>query len=72
MNVITSTIDANFVYGASKDWADKLRTFRGGLLKSNPIHRNMGLKDLLPPKLESPEVGCIRPDNSTYCFLAGK
>lgn len=72
MNVITSTLDANFIYGASKDTADKLRTFNGGLLKSNPVHRHIGLKDLLPPKLESPDAGCVRPDNNSYCFLAGK
>lgn len=71
MNIITSTLDANFVYGASKETADKLRTFSGGLLKSNPVHRHIGLKDLLPPKLESPDAGCSRPNNDSYCFLAG-
>ena len=72
MNTITSVLDANFVYGSSKDTADRLRTFQGGLLASNPINRHLGLKDLLPPKLESPDAGCKdRPNNDTYCFLAG-
>ena len=72
MNTITSTLDANFIYGASKETAGKLRLFRGGLLKSNAEHRHLGLKDLLPPKLESPDAGCVRPNNDSYCFLAGK
>lgn len=71
MNTITSILDANFVYGASKESADKLRTFQGGFLASNPENRHLGLKDLLPPKLESPDSGCVRPNNDTYCFMAG-
>lgn len=71
MNTITSILDANFIYGASKESADKLRTFQGGYLASNPENRHLGLKDLLPPKLESPDSGCVRPNNDTYCFMAG-
>lgn len=71
MNTITSTLDANFIYGSSKETADKLRLFNGGLLKSNSEHRHLGLKDLLPPKLDSPDAGCARPNNDSYCFLAG-
>ena len=71
LNTITHVLDANMVYGASKETADKLRTFRGGLLRSNVQLRGRGLKDLLPPKLDSPDAGCARPDKDTYCFLAG-
>ena len=71
LNTLTSVVDASFVYGASKERADKLRAFKGGLLNSNPVHRAIGLKDLLPPKLESPDVGCIRPNKDVYCFFAG-
>lgn len=71
MNTITSILDANFIYGASKETADSLRSFQGGLLASNPENRHLGLKDLLPPKLTSPDAGCVRPNNDTYCFLAG-
>ena len=71
MNIITSTLDANFIYGSSKETADKLRRFQGGLLKTNSAHHHLGLKDLLPPKLESPDAGCVRPNKDSYCFLAG-
>lgn len=71
MNIITSTLDANFVYGSSKETADKLRRFQGGLLKTNSANHHLGLKDLLPPKLESPDAGCVRPNKDVYCFLAG-
>ncbi|KAK4036552.1 hypothetical protein OUZ56_028603 [Daphnia magna] len=71
MNIITSTLDANFIYGSSKETADKLRRFQGGLLKSNSANHHLGLKDLLPPKLESPDAGCVRPNRDSYCFLAG-
>jgi len=71
LNSITSVLDANFVYGSSKEMSRKLRRFSGGLLKSNPVHRDKGLKDLLPPKLEDPDAGCFRPNKDTYCFLAG-
>ena len=71
MNSITSVLDANFVYGPSKEMADKLRTFKGGLLRSNPLHRDKGLKDLLPPKTENPDSGCVRSHKDVFCFLAG-
>jgi hypothetical protein len=64
-------LDANFVYGSSKETADKLRRFQGGLLKTNSANHHLGLKDLLPPKLESPDAGCVRPNKDVYCFLAG-
>lgn len=72
MNGITSFLDASFIYGSSKETANKLRSFRGGLLKSNSELRHLGLKDLLPPKLENPDAGCPRPNKDTYCFTAGE
>ena len=71
LNTITHVLDANMVYGASKETADKLRTFRGGLLRSNVQRRGRGLKDLLPLKTENPDDGCIRATPDTYCFQAG-
>ena len=71
LNSITSVIDANFIYGSSKEMANKLRAFSGGLLRSNSVHRHKGMKDLLPPKLEDPDAGCFRPNKDTYCFMAG-
>lgn len=71
LNLISSVIDANFIYGSDKETADGLRTLKGGLLKSTPMFREHGLKDLLPLKLENPDDGCIRATPDTYCFMAG-
>lgn len=71
LNLITSTLDANFIYGSDKETADNLRTFEAGRLKSSPIFKDFGLKDLLPLKTENPDDGCIRATPDTYCFQAG-
>ncbi|XP_063586936.1 uncharacterized protein LOC134764285 [Penaeus indicus] len=71
INQITSYIDANWVYGSNEDTANRIRLHRGGLMKSLPVFREYGMKDLLPLKLEEPEEGCIRPNNDVYCFDAG-
>ena len=70
-NSVTSHLDANFVYGSDQETAKKLRTFRGGLLKSNPVFRSRGLKDLLPSKVQDPDGGCPRPSRDVFCFEAG-
>lgn len=70
-NAVTSYIDANFVYGSDEETAASLRAFRGGLLRSNPHFRNRGLKDLLPPKTDNPDDGCMRPNRDLHCFIAG-
>jgi hypothetical protein len=72
LNLISSVLDANWIYGTDKETADNLRTFKGGLLKSTPMFRQHGLKDLLPLKLDNPDDGCIRATPDTYCFMAGK
>ena len=71
LNLITSTLDANFIYGSDKETADGLRTFKGGLLRSSQIFKDFGLKDLLPQKTENPDDGCIRATPETFCFMAG-
>lgn len=68
---MTSFLDASFVYGSSEETAAKLRTFRGGLLKSNTALRSLGLKDLLPSKTDDPDAGCKRPSRDMFCFVAG-
>ncbi|KAK2721110.1 hypothetical protein QYM36_003402 [Artemia franciscana] len=68
---ITSVIDMNFAYGSSKGRADRLRLFEGGLMKTLPVFRKYGLKDLLPIRLKTPDDGCIRPAKDVYCFQAG-
>lgn len=68
-NTVTSILDAGFVYGTDEEKSRKLRVFRGGLLKSNSMHRDKGLKDLLPPNLD--EKACKRDGERFDCFLAG-
>lgn len=71
-NTVTSVLDASFVYGSDGKTLHKVRLFEGGLLESNPLHRDKGLKDLLPPNHENPDAGCKRPHrDSPSCFLAG-
>ncbi|XP_046396972.1 peroxidase-like [Ischnura elegans] len=70
-NLLTSYIDANFIYGSSVRVSDSLRTLQGGLLATLPIFRRLGLRDLLPLKLNFPDDGCIRPNKDVFCFLAG-
>ncbi|KAG8238572.1 hypothetical protein J437_LFUL017508 [Ladona fulva] len=69
-NLITSYIDANFLYGSSVRVADSLRTLQGGTMSTLPIFRRLGLRDLLPLKLTFPDDGCIRPSKDIFCFLA--
>ena len=71
-NLLSSYLDANFVYGTDPRMGSKLRLGKYGLLKSLPIFKDMGLKDLLPLKLEDPDDGCIRKNPDLFCFLAGK
>lgn len=37
----------------------------------NPAFANLGMKELLPMKLNIPDEGCIRSNNSQYCFESG-
>ncbi|KAB7497579.1 Chorion peroxidase [Armadillidium nasatum] len=71
INTVPSYIDGNWVYGSSLEVANRLRLHKGGLLKSLPVFREFGLKDLLPLKLVDPDDGCIRPSTDLYCFDAG-
>ena len=70
-NTVTSYLDASFVYGTSEETASSLRTNSCGLLKTNPVLRKLGLKDLLPPKLDKPDIGCKRLSRDLFCFEAG-
>ena len=72
LNLITSVLDANWIYGTDKATSDSLRTHAGGRMVTTPVFRDYGLKDLLPRKLENPDDGCIRATPETFCFLAGK
>jgi hypothetical protein len=70
-NTATAYIDANFVYGSDVRLADELRLLKGGLLKTLPAFSDLGLKDLMPLKLQFPDDGCVRSSPDIYCFLAG-
>ncbi|CAG7818255.1 unnamed protein product [Allacma fusca] len=70
-NTISSYLDANFAYGSTPELGKQLRVGKYGLLKSLPVFHEYGLKPLLPPKIEEPEDGCIRPNGDVFCFLAG-
>lgn len=71
MNVVSSYLDASFVYGIDEERARELRTMKGGQLKSNAMNRHKGMKDLLPPKMKDPDAGCKRPNKDVFCFMAG-
>ena len=66
-----SVIDLSPLYGPSEEKAKNLRTYEGGRMRSLPVFREHGLKDLHPLKMEKPDEGCIRPSRDVYCFLAG-
>ena len=71
MMQITSVIDANVVYSNEPDTLDELRAYEGGLMKTLPVFRDLGLMDLLPLSLEDPDEGCIRPSEDVFCFKTG-
>jgi len=70
-NQITSVMDAGTVYSNVPDTLEDLRSFQGGLMKTLPVFRDLGLQDLLPLSLEDPDTGCIRPSEEVYCFRTG-
>ena len=70
-NEISSLLDCGTVYSNEDETLEKLRSFKGGLLKMLPVFQEFNMKDLLPLKLEEPDEGCIRPSEDVYCFLAG-
>ncbi|XP_064480134.1 chorion peroxidase-like [Ornithodoros turicata] len=71
INILTHSIDANFIYGSSDALARKLRMFQGGLMRVWDRFHDVGLKPLLPPESENPERDCIGRPRHLFCFLAG-
>jgi hypothetical protein len=51
--------------------SDELRLLKGGLMKTLPAFSDLGLKELMPLKLQFPDDGCIRSSPDVFCFLAG-
>jgi len=70
-NQISSVIDAGVVYSNVPDTMRKLREYEGGRMKTLPVFKDKGLKDLLPLNLDDPDKGCIRPNDDVFCFLTG-
>jgi len=72
INIVSSYIDGNFVYGSDLETAKRLRTMVGGRLKTTPLSE-YGLKDLLPMKTGNPDIGCERTGRprDLFCFDAG-
>lgn len=42
INVVSSFLDADIIYGHTLSTAKRLRTFNGGKLKSTKMYRNIG------------------------------
>jgi hypothetical protein len=70
-NLLTPVIDGNTIYGVDETFSRYLRSGFTGQLRMNPAFANLGLKELLPMKLNIPDEGCIRSNNSQYCFESG-
>ncbi len=48
-----------------------LRSGYGGQMRMNPVFAELGLKEMLPLKLDVPDEGCTRNNRSQFCFDAG-
>lgn len=70
-NLLTPVIDGNTIYGVDETFSRYLRSGFTGQLRMNPAFANLGLKELLPMKLNIPDEGCIRENASQYCFESG-
>ncbi|XP_025192930.1 peroxidasin homolog [Melanaphis sacchari] len=71
-NLLTPVIDGNTIYGVDEAFSQYLRSGYTGQLRMNPAFANLGLKELLPMKLNIPDEGCIRSNASQYCFESGE
>lgn len=72
VNIVSSYIDGNFIYGSDLEHAKRLRTMVGGRLTSLPVYPELGLKDLLPMKKTNPDQLCERANSrQIFCFDAG-
>lgn len=70
-NLLTPVIDGNTIYGVDETFSRYLRSGYTGQLRMNSAFANLGLKELLPMKLDIPDEGCIRSNSSQYCFESG-
>lgn len=70
-NSITSFVDASFVYGSQASAMESLRAGRRGLLATWNYFTDQGLKALLPPQINEPDLECIGRSRGRYCFRSG-
>jgi len=68
---VTGVMDGNTVYSSEPEVNEDIRAYEGGLMKTLPLFRDQGLKDLLPLAIEDPDEGCIRPSEDVFCFRTG-
>lgn len=71
VNMVSSYVDASFVYGPTRSRSGSLRARRGGLLDTWDYFGRQNLKPLLPPQLESPNEECVGRRSGLYCFRSG-
>ncbi|XP_076371105.1 peroxidase-like [Tachypleus tridentatus] len=71
INLLTQTLDANFLYGSTEKLARELRLGTGGLMHVWDYFRDYGLKPLLPPLSSTPEKDCTARPRNLFCFNAG-
>jgi peroxidase len=71
INLVTSPVDASFVYGSTKQQASRLRTFSEGKMKAWNYFDKHKLKPLLPPRVEEPDKDCLGRPKNLFCFEAG-
>lgn len=72
VNLVTSFIDASFVYGSSSQDSRSLRsTSNAGQLATWDYFRGQRLKPLLPPQLDQPDEECVGRRAGRYCFRSG-
>ena len=71
INLITSAVDASFVYGSTREQAQSLRAHEGGKMRVWNYFERLHLKPLLPPKTEEPDKDCLARPKGLFCFQAG-
>ncbi|XP_076327258.1 peroxidase-like [Tachypleus tridentatus] len=71
INLDSSPIDGNFVYGSTEEVARKIRLGKGGLMRVWDVFKEYGLKPLPPPLTENPERDCNARPRHLFCFIAG-
>lgn len=70
-NLVSSFVDASFVYGSSRSASLSLRRNSRGLLEMWNYFESGSWLPLLPPQLEQPDEECVGRAAGRYCFRSG-